>query len=41
MPDSPAAATSDAALDAAAHRRLGVGLFNATWSLLEMADRSA
>ena len=41
MPDSPAAATSDAALDAAAHRRLGVDLFNATWSLLEMADRSA
>ena len=40
VPDSPAA-TSDATLDAATHRLLGVDLFNATWSLLELADRSA
>lgn len=29
------------ALDAAAHRRLGVALFNHTWTLLAKADRSA
>ena len=31
----------ETALDAATHRRLGIDLFNATWSLLEVPDRSA
>lgn len=33
-------ARDDADLDAAAHRRLGVDLFNHVWTLLELADRS-
>ena len=36
----PTAATS-VELDAATHRQLGVDLYNATWSLIEKADRSA
>ena len=36
--DPTAATTVD--LDAATHRRLGVDLFNSTWTLLEKADRS-
>jgi DNA-binding transcriptional MerR regulator len=38
--DSTATATTPD-LDAAAHRRLGVDLFNYTWTLIEKADRSA
>jgi DNA-binding transcriptional MerR regulator len=39
--DTTTSATSVATdLDAATHRRLGVGLFNATWALIEKADRS-
>jgi DNA-binding transcriptional MerR regulator len=34
------AATATADLDAAAHRRLGVDLFNSTWTLIEKADRT-
>ncbi len=33
--------TIETELDAAAHRRLGVELFNHVWSLLEMPDRTA
>lgn len=33
-------ATAAADLDATAHRRLGVDLYNATWTLLETADRT-
>jgi DNA-binding transcriptional MerR regulator len=36
----PTAATS-VELDAATHRRLGVDLYNSTWTLIEKADRSA
>ncbi len=39
MPETTATATS-ADLDVAAHRQLGVNLFNHTWSLIEKADRS-
>ena len=38
VPDSPAAVAPD--LDAAAHRRLAVDLFNFTWTLIEKADRT-
>ena len=38
VPDSPAAIAPD--LDAAAHRRLAVDLFNFTWTLIEKADRT-
>ena len=37
----PLAAAMTADLDAAAHRRLGVDLYNSTWTLLEQADRTA
>lgn len=33
--------TNPGELDAAAHRRLGVDLFNYTWTLIEKADRTA
>jgi DNA-binding transcriptional MerR regulator len=36
--DSPAAVAPE--LDSAAHRRLGVELFNFTWTLIEKADRT-
>ena len=36
--DSPTAVTPE--LDAAAHRRLGIDLFNFTWTLIEKPDRS-
>src|SRR5512142_1114143 len=36
--DSPAAITPE--LDAAAHRRLGIELFNYTWTLIEKAERT-
>lgn len=39
VPDTTAAAPT-ADLDAAAHRRLGVELFNFTWTLIEKADRT-
>ena len=39
MPDSTATATTPD-LDAAAHRRLGMDLFNHTWTLIEKADRT-
>jgi len=38
VPDSPAALTLE--LDAAAHRRLGIELFNFTWTLIEKPDRT-
>ncbi|MEW5990209.1 MAG: hypothetical protein AB1736_02535 [Chloroflexota bacterium] len=38
-PDSPA--SNAAAVDAAAHRRLAVDLFNRAWTLMEQADRTA
>lgn len=38
MSDSPAAVAPE--LDAAAHRRLGIELFNFTWTLIEKADRT-
>src|SRR5262249_62203368 len=31
--------TTSEALDAAAHRRLGIDLFNRTWTLMEKGDR--
>ncbi|MEO7664253.1 MAG: helix-turn-helix domain-containing protein [Candidatus Limnocylindrales bacterium] len=37
--DHPAAPATDE-LDAGAHRRLGVSLFNHTWTLIEKADRT-
>jgi DNA-binding transcriptional MerR regulator len=37
---SAASATAPADLDAGAHRRLAVELFNHTWTLIEKADRS-
>jgi DNA-binding transcriptional MerR regulator len=37
VPTPPAAPT----LDAATHRALGVGLYNATWDLMEVEDRTA
>jgi hypothetical protein len=39
VPDPTATATTPD-LDAAAHRRLGVDLFNHTWPLIEKADRT-
>lgn len=39
MPD-PATPSADRELDAAAHRRFAVELFNRTWALIEKADRT-
>jgi hypothetical protein len=36
----PARPVSPPDLDAATHRRLGVGLYNFTWTLMEKADRT-
>jgi len=44
MPDDLTAATPSAApsdLDVAAHRRLGVNLYNGVWTLIEKVDRTA
>jgi DNA-binding transcriptional MerR regulator len=38
---SDAAAATTVDLDAATHRQLGVDLYNATWTLIEKADRTA
>jgi hypothetical protein len=40
VPESHAVATTATDLDAAAHRRLGVDLYNATWALLGTPDRT-
>jgi DNA-binding transcriptional MerR regulator len=41
MTDSTTSPATDDELDAAAHRRLGVALFNHVWTLIEKPDRTA